>query len=107
MLCRECRSRAFEHFAHGIEFHHRLMIELGNYHAAMRLEGEKAVDFEPAQRLAHRGSADLTPVGDLLFAHATAGSEVSGLDRSAKLAIGELAERHVMVPVVLCGGEPR
>src|SRR3546814_4854967 len=107
MRCRECRSRSFGHFWHGIEFHHRLMIELGDYHAAMWLEGQKAVDFEPAQRLAYRGSADLQPVGNLLFAHAAAGSKFSSLDRFAKLTIGELAERDVMVTVEFGGRDIR
>ena len=52
MLGRECRSRAFERRAHGVELHQLLRIEVGDHHAVPRTVGEQALGDNAMERLA-------------------------------------------------------
>ena len=90
---RECRSRAFERRAHGVELHQLLRIEVGDHHAVPRTVGEQALGDDAMKRLAHRRATDVEPLGHVRLAQMLAGSKFTGANGLPHGPICEIAKR--------------
>src|SRR6516225_3232888 len=93
MLGRQCRSRAFERRAHGVELHQLLRIEVGNHHAVPWTVGEQALGDNAMERLAYRRATDVQPLGHIRLAQMLAGSKFTGPNGLPHDPICEIAKR--------------
>src|SRR6516165_7874219 len=93
MLGRECRSRAFERRAHGVELDQLLRIEVGDHHAVPRTVGEQTLGDYAMKRLAHRRAADVQPLGHIRLTQVLSRSEFTGANGLPHGPICEIAKR--------------